>query len=671
MPKYSKLDKINPISLIAITAILSSVALIWLSWYSYTSNIEFKATKEQNLKIEELHGTIRYLDEALTMSALMAASTGDLKWKDRYQDLQPLLQNTLTTSNNIVSKLTTNTTPSEIEAVYFKLNTMNEAAFKFVKKGQKNKALALLTSDPYKEQKRIYTHVLTKLTNTKQNYIRLAELRNTIIYLDEILTMSARMVVNTGDLQWEQRYLQHVGPLNEAIKVAIEFSPETFAKDAAQKTDKANKKLVEFENAAFNLVRIGRIEEARAILFSDEYTQVKNIYANGMTEFSAVLSNDINLGLKTEQDKAFIKVAVVLISVSILIVSWIGVFYSVLGWKKTLTNNHSRLSVQAAVLAELNHKLDSKVDQRTVELVHANKDLHQEIEMHKNTEQALQYEKEEQKELIQQLSSAHEHLLQSEKMASIGQLAAGVAHEINNPVGFIKSNLNSLESHTNDLLTLLNIYEQHENTEMDSIILASIRELKERIELNYLKEDIKMLIAESKEGILRVERIVHDLKDFSHVDEIEWHLADLHKGIESTLNIVNNQIKYIADVNKEFGKLPEINCMISQLNQVFMNLFINAAHAIGKGQRGTITIRTGVEDEGVFVDIIDTGKGMNIETQSKIFDPFYTTKPVGEGTGLGLSLSFGIVKKHNGKITVKSELGKGTQFHIWLPKDQN
>jgi signal transduction histidine kinase len=174
---------------------------------------------------------------------------------------------------------------------------------------------------------------------------------------------------------------------------------------------------------------------------------------------------------------------------------------------------------------------------------------------------------------------------------------------------------------------------------------------------------------ESKDGITRVKNIVQNLKDFSHVDASdEWHYADLHSGINSTLNIVNNEIKYKANVVKEYGAIPEVECLLSQLNQVFMNLLVNAAHAIE--ERGTITIRTGQKGDEVWVEVTDTGKGIAPEHLKKIFDPFFTTKPIGKGTGLGLSLSYGIVQKHHGRIEVQSEIGKGTIFRVWLPIKQ-
>lgn len=292
------------------------------------------------------------------------------------------------------------------------------------------------------------------------------------------------------------------------------------------------------------------------------------------------------------------------------------------------------------------------------------------ITARKLAEEALQREKEEQKALIKKLEEAHNQLLQSEKMASIGQLAAGVAHEINNPIGYVNSNLSTLGQYVEKLFRVTDAYDRVASSLGELSALEEIRVLKKAAEWDYLRQDIVDLLKESTEGIVRVKRIVQDLKDFSHVDETEWQWVDLHKGIDSTLNVVNNEIKYSAEVVKEYGDIPQVECLASQLNQVFMNMLVNASHAIGEGGQGRIVIRTGTKDEMVWVEFSDTGKGIAPENLTRIFDPFFTTKPVGKGTGLGLSLSYGIIGKHHGKVEVESELGKGTTFRIWIPVHQ-
>lgn len=269
-------------------------------------------------------------------------------------------------------------------------------------------------------------------------------------------------------------------------------------------------------------------------------------------------------------------------------------------------------------------------------------------------------------EAHEHLQETHQQLLQSEKMASIGQLAAGVAHEINNPVGYISSNISTLRYYLKSILRLLDRYNQLEGMlESDSQAMKNILREKEEMDIDFIKQDIINLLDESREGALRVQSIVQDLKDFSHVARQELQFADLHKGVDSTLNIISSEIKYRAEVIKEYGEIPLVECCVSQLNQVFMNILINAAHSIE--ENGTITIRTGANSESVWLEFSDDGKGIPSENLQRIFEPFFTTKPIGKGTGLGLSLSYGIIKKHKGSIDVQSEVGKGTTFRITLP----
>lgn len=288
----------------------------------------------------------------------------------------------------------------------------------------------------------------------------------------------------------------------------------------------------------------------------------------------------------------------------------------------------------------------------------------------KQAELLLQNQYKELQQANQELKDAQDQLLQSEKMASIGQLAAGVAHEINNPVGYVSSNINALEGYINELLQLLEQYEQQEPLLPESDSKQALLEFKQKLDIGFLKEDLDDLIKESLEGVSRVKKIVQDLKDFSHVDEATWETADLHQGLNSTLNIVHNELKYKAEIIKEYGDIPRVNCLPSQLNQIFMNLLVNAGHAIPDS--GKIFIRSGCQDDDhVWIEIEDTGSGIDPEHLKKIFEPFFTTKEVGKGTGLGLSLAYGIIKKHHGDIQVRSEVGKGTCFRITLPVDQN
>ena len=267
----------------------------------------------------------------------------------------------------------------------------------------------------------------------------------------------------------------------------------------------------------------------------------------------------------------------------------------------------------------------------------------------------------------EQLESARRQLLQSEKMASLGQLSAGIAHEINNPVGFVASNLAALERYLDDLFSIVDACAADTGAPAEQR-LADVRGLMQRLEYDYLRQDVLDLLAESRDGVERVRQIVADMKGLSHTGASAWQWADLHAGLDSTLNIARNEFKHRCTVVRHYGELPEIRCIPSQLNQVFMNLVVNAAQAIvGEGE---ITVSTGrVGDDAVWVSIADTGQGISAEGLSHLFEPFYTTKPPGKGTGLGLTLSREIIQRHKGQIEVSSEPGKGTVFTLTLPID--
>ncbi|HVF36247.1 MAG TPA: ATP-binding protein, partial [Candidatus Saccharimonadia bacterium] len=242
--------------------------------------------------------------------------------------------------------------------------------------------------------------------------------------------------------------------------------------------------------------------------------------------------------------------------------------------------------------------------------------------------------------------------------------------EINNPIGFVHSNLGTLREYLINLVALVDGYERALSAAGAApALLAEIEELKRRFDFEFVLHDLPSLLAESRSGIERVKKIVQDLKDFSYAGSGEhWQLADLHKGLDSTLNIVRNEIKYKAEIVREYGTLPLVECLPMQLNQVFMNILVNASHAIR--ERGTITIATRAADGEVEVAITDSGEGIPAHVLPRIFDPFFTTKQVGQGTGLGLSLSYGIVQKHNGRIEVESVEAHGTTFRIVLPVTQ-
>ncbi|MBI5905811.1 MAG: PAS domain-containing protein [Deltaproteobacteria bacterium] len=268
-------------------------------------------------------------------------------------------------------------------------------------------------------------------------------------------------------------------------------------------------------------------------------------------------------------------------------------------------------------------------------------------------------------EALSEIRRTQSKLVQQEKMASIGQLAAGVAHEINNPIGFINSNLGTLGKYLSRLSEFL--FEQTAciGAGAPAATVDALRQKREQLKIDYILKDLDDLVRESLEGAERVRSIVADLKSFSRVDESDFKMADLNECLRSTINIVWNEIKYKATMKKDLGEIPRTRCNPQQMNQVFMNLLVNAAHAIEN--RGEITVRSWVSDGSIGVCVEDTGRGIPKENLERIFEPFFTTKEVGKGTGLGLSITYDIVKKHRGDISVRSEPGKGTSFTVRIP----
>lgn len=281
--------------------------------------------------------------------------------------------------------------------------------------------------------------------------------------------------------------------------------------------------------------------------------------------------------------------------------------------------------------------------------------------------QKLEEEHQSQKVLIKKLEDAQGQLIQSEKMASIGQLSAGIAHEINNPVGFITSNLQTLNDYFNSLEKVLKNITQTIEQSKDAALIQTCQHILKQGQVDFILEDTAELINESLEGSSRVMSIVKNLKEFSHIDRSEWIYTNLENCIESTLKIINNEIKYNIAVEKHYApSVPEVFCQPMQINQVLLNILVNASHAING--EGTITITLQSADaDFVEIRIQDTGCGIPEEIRERIFEPFFTTKPVGSGTGLGLSVSYGIINKHHGTISVSSEVGKGSEFVIRLP----
>ena len=274
---------------------------------------------------------------------------------------------------------------------------------------------------------------------------------------------------------------------------------------------------------------------------------------------------------------------------------------------------------------------------------------------------------------LRMLQEAQRHLIQSEKMVSLGHLSAGIAHEIKNPLGFVMSNLGTLAEYVGAFKRLLKAYETLAEAARAGDA-AAVRKTLDRVEevrceedLPYIAEEVDHLLSESSEGTHRIMEIIQALKNFVRPDRSELKMADINRGIEEALKIVGNELKYKCRVHKRLGKLPPIRCYPNRLNQVFINLLVNAAQAIP--EQGEVAIRTEATDTHVVIRVSDTGQGIPEEIQDHIFEPFFTTKEPGQGTGLGLAISYGIVQAHKGSIEVRSQEGEGTEFTIQIPNN--
>ncbi len=287
--------------------------------------------------------------------------------------------------------------------------------------------------------------------------------------------------------------------------------------------------------------------------------------------------------------------------------------------------------------------------------------------LYSSLEQKVKIRTKELEVALNELKNTQSMMVHSEKMKSLGSLVAGITHEINNPINFIYGNLIHLSNYTNDLINIISAYENIED-KISPELIENIVKMKKDIDYAFLKSDLTDLINSCKEGTERTRNIVQDLKNFSRLDANVINTVDLEKEIDTTLNILTNKLKNRITVHKEYAEsMPTIEAHGGQLNQVFMNILDNAAYAIK--DTGDIYIRLNYDEKYALIEFEDTGSGMDADTIKHIFEPFYTTKPVGQGTGLGMSISYKVIKNHSGIVSLKSELGKGSLFTIKIPRE--
>lgn len=522
-----------------------------------------------------------------------------------------------------------------------------------------------------------------------------------IRYYDEVSTQSARNYAFTQDKKWEQRYKDVEPKLHRAIKEAIDKGEEK-DREFFSNVNKANHALVEMEYKSIELVNNGQTEEAIKILESNRYWDQKRIYKQGLgdyvrrggTKYDEALSNSTEaVNLATKQAQNLLKTS----TWSVLILGVVALILAVgagLLISRSIYVPILKLKAAAAEIGKgkLDTQIEIKSNDEVGQLAASFKkmlndlkktttsidNLNREIIDRKKAEESVRLAYEELEKSNKELKEMQSQLVQSEKLASIGQLAAGVAHEMNTPVGFVASNFETLENYMEKIKELLQMYgellgeiEASEKTEL-SDKANTISKSQNDMKIDFILKDLPGLFNDSREGIDRVTSIVQNLRDFSRIDPSgnpdEYNIND---GVKTTLIVAQNEIKYDADIKTELSEVPLIFCKAGQINQVLLNILINASQAIKSQKRdnkGTITIKTYVTDDDVVCEISDDGPGIEPDKLPKIFDPFFTTKPIGKGTGLGLSVSYDIIViKHNGKLIADSSVDGGTKFTIKLP----
>jgi len=522
-----------------------------------------------------------------------------------------------------------------------------------------------------------------------------------IRYYNEVLTQSARNYAFTQDMKWQQRYEDFRPKLAKVIKNAIDNGEEK-DREIFLNIEQIILAHVEMESKSIELVNNGQPEQAIKILESSKYWDQKETFEQNLVVYASrrgikydeALSNSTKaVTLATERAQNLIKSSTRLV----LIFGVVGLILAVgagLLISRSIYIPLFELKAAADEIGKgkLNTQIEVKSNDEVGQLAASFKNmlndlqktttsidnLNREITERKKAEESVRDACEDLEKANQEMKEMQSQLVQSEKLASIGQLAAGVAHEMNTPVGFVASNFETLENYMRKIRELFQIYgeliEKIESSDKAVLLdkVDAISKSRNELKIDFILKDLPVLFDDSREGIDRITCIVQNLRDFSRIDKPEnFDTYNINDGIKATLVVAQNEIKYGADVEMELSEVPQILCSTGQINQVILNILINASQAIKSQERddkGKITIRTYATDNDVVCEISDDGPSIEPDKLDKIFDPFFTTKPVGEGTGLGLSISYDIIViKHKGELLVDNSDGNGTKFTIKLP----
>jgi len=543
-------------------------------------------------------------------------------------------------------------------------------------------------SDPLKSEN-------TKSPESTNGTEDLAYLAQIMLYYDEVSMQSVRNYAFTKDAEWKERY-RDVRPKTAGIMRAMIDKATGRDIDTLRDTDKERLSLAELEDASIELVKNGRAEEAIELLESNRYQGQRTVYTGFLKDYAdktqakhdSVLLRSLVKRVQNSTESSRRLVSIFALT-ALLVALGSGLFIS-----RSISKPLAKLRAAAAEIGKgrLDTEIEVNSDDEIGLLASSFKkmkddlkktttsidDLNREIQERRKTEESLSLAYEKLEKANRELKEMQSQQVQNAKMISIGQLAAGVAHELNTPIGFVGYNFSTLKSYVEKIENVLRMYaeiiDDIESKDKSELLNRAgiVRETWDSMQIDYIIDDLAQLFEDSQQGLTRITNIVTSLKGFSRIAELtDLNEYNINDGIETTLVVANNEIKYHADVETELAEVPLIICNAGQINQVVLNLLVNAAQAIKsqeRDDRGLITIKTYSTDNKVVCEISDNGPGIEAENLQHIFDPFFTTKPIGTGTGLGLSISYDIIAtKHNGKLLVDSTVGEGTTFTIELP----